>query len=220
MVGSASKQMEYRGYTLLYGALGAVGFLNALGSPRMSDRIPFLLAYLAPVAVFLLCYRALAVADSPTQVGGYLPSKVLGLPRTRRLLFLLIFGYGFHAPLLVASFLFSSATSGWRPFAMRAPQASLLMIVISTGATAFLLQGRYQAFGLRKCGWRLTLAALVLIASVGTLTVLGSLNFYVFVLSATAIGFCIVSVANLRAYVFLPNELFPSSISILSNQPF
>ncbi len=138
--------------------------LSLAASPRFPSHLPFQTYYLGPTLVAVLCYRSLGVADSPEQAGGYIPSQVLGLPRTRRLLFLLVVLYGTQVPLAVASFVFSSGKGGWRPAAMQASQASLLMIAISVTSTALFLQSRYRAVGERRPHWKATLSTVIILA--------------------------------------------------------
>ena len=213
-------QTGYRSKNLLALLLGTVGLLNVLASPRVAVPIPFVFVYLAPSAVFVLCYRALALADSPAQIGGYIPSKFLGLPRTRRLIFVFVIGYGLQSPIIIASYIFSAGTVGWRPLAMRAPQASLLLVVISTFSTAVLLQHRYRAVTLWRAERRAILAVFALLVFLAGWEVVASLTLYVFILSATAVGSCLVMTSNLRAYVSSSSEFLPSSVSIWSQQPF
>jgi hypothetical protein len=165
------------------------------------------IGYATVVVFFVACYRLLAIAEDPNQTGGYIPLKVFGLSRSRRLLFTAFGGY-VNCSLLTIASLEVSLEHGWAPHALLAPAASLLMVTIMSLITMLCIANRYRhtpkhSYTLERF---IFISAISFLIGIGFIDVYLDHECYLYVLDCLTVLACSLSTVYL-------SRLHPSSNS-------
>lgn len=118
-----------------------IGCLHLLGEPSVLTEPKAVLGYLLTALSAVISFAFVAGADSASLEGGYVPVRIMGKLRSRRLIFLALM-YSPVGPIVVLSILWL----GWEkcPLFLRPPAVWLLLSAIVEFAACILVMHRFR----------------------------------------------------------------------------
>lgn len=133
-------QRKLRVVLIVAWQLAILGLLNILAVAELSFGV-FAINYLAATFFIILSYRLVALADSSSQGGGYVPVSYFGRPKSRKLLF----GGFVIAPLSMLAYAGIIILYKWKwcPYPFLPAQVCLLLLSLSSGMSSGLIIHRY-----------------------------------------------------------------------------